>query len=99
MLCHWSWHIGLPTATILASSGYEVVGVDINSSVVSTINEGGTYHKPDLDKAVANATSCGNLRASCKPEKADIFIIAVPTPFKLQIIPFRSQTLNMYSQQ
>ena len=76
-------YIGLPTATILASSGYEVVGVDINSSVVSTINEGKVHIiEPDLDKAVANATSCGNLRASCKPEKADIFIIAVPTPFK-----------------
>ena len=33
-------YIGLPTAAVAAGHGYEVVGVDVNPSVVETINQG-----------------------------------------------------------
>ena len=76
-------YIGLPTAAILASSGYEVVGVDIDQAVVHTINSGRVHIiEPDLDQAVASAICSGSLRASTEPVEADIFVIAVPTPFK-----------------
>ena len=31
-------YIGLPTAALLANKGFEVEGVDINKSIVETIN-------------------------------------------------------------
>lgn len=75
-------YVGLPVSAILASRGYEVVGVDVNRTVVSTINEGKIHIvEPDLDMLVQAAVTAGNLRATSEPEPADAFIIAVPTPF------------------
>jgi UDP-N-acetyl-D-mannosaminuronic acid dehydrogenase len=39
-------------------------------------------HEPGLREAVQNAVRSGNFRAGTKPEEADAFIIAVPTPFR-----------------
>lgn len=76
-------YIGLPTATVLANKGFEVHGVDINEKAVELINKGKVHiYEPDLDKMVKNAVDSGKLKASVLPEKADVFIIAVPTPFK-----------------
>ena len=76
-------YIGLPTAALIASKGIKVVGVDVNQHVVSTINKGKIHIiEPDLDILVQSSVQSGNLRATTEPEKADIFIIAVPTPFK-----------------
>jgi UDP-N-acetyl-D-mannosaminuronic acid dehydrogenase len=75
-------YVGLPVAAILASRGFEVIGVDVNPMVVSTINEGRIHIvEPDLDMLVQAAVTGGSLRATTKPEPADAFIIAVPTPF------------------
>lgn len=75
-------YIGLPTATVLADSGYSVVGVDINEAVVARINQGKSHiSESNLAGKVANAIAEGRLRAGTLPEAADIFIIAVPTPF------------------
>ena len=76
-------YIGLPTAALIASKGIKVVGVDVSQHVVSTINKGKIHIiEPDLDILVQSSVQSGNLRATTEPEKADIFIIAVPTPFK-----------------
>ena len=76
-------YIGLPTAAILASAGYSVVGVDINKNVVKLVNEGKIHIvEPDLDLMVSRAVESGLLTASDMPAEADIFVIAVPTPFK-----------------
>lgn len=76
-------YIGLPTASILATKGYEVLGVDINPKTIETINAGKIHIvEPDLDILVKSAVNSGNLRASLTPEEADVFILAVPTPFK-----------------
>jgi len=76
-------YIGLPTASLLGTKGYSVVGVDVSAHVVDTINKGSAHiSEPDLDILLKSAVQSGNLRASLTPEEADIFIIAVPTPFK-----------------
>ena len=76
-------YIGLPTASILATKGYKVTGVDVSPKVVDTINEGRIHIvEPDLDILVKSAVNSGNLTASLSPVPADVFIIAVPTPFK-----------------
>ena len=76
-------YIGLPTASLLATKGHEIVGVDVNEATVNTINSGSIHIvEPDLDILVRSAVNSGNLRASLVPEAADTFILAVPTPFK-----------------
>ena len=75
-------YIGLPTAALLANKGYEVRGVDVVQSTVDTINQGKIHIvEPELDVFVKGAVNSGNLRASLEPDLADVFIIAVPTPF------------------
>ncbi|WP_187106954.1 UDP-N-acetyl-D-mannosamine dehydrogenase [Campylobacter hyointestinalis] len=81
-------YIGLPTAALLASNGYEVHGVDVVKKVVDTINNGKIHIvEPDLANFVKQAVDSGNLKADIKPIEADIFIIAVPTPFHDGFIP------------
>lgn len=76
-------YIGLPTASLLATKGFKVIGVDVSPKVVDTINRGEIHIvEPDLDILVKSAVNSGNLTASMEPVAADVFIIAVPTPFK-----------------
>ena len=76
-------YIGLPTASLLAIKGYQVLGVDVRQEVVDTISAGKIHIvEPGLDILVKSAVQSGNLTASLTPQAADIFIIAVPTPFK-----------------
>ena len=75
-------YIGLPTAAMFASRRKNVVGVDINQNTVDIINAGNTHIvEPELNILVRAAVSQGYLRAVTQPETADVFIIAVPTPF------------------
>jgi UDP-N-acetyl-D-mannosaminuronic acid dehydrogenase len=75
-------YIGLPTASMLATKGHQVLGVDVNEAAVSLINAGKIHIvEPDLDILVRSAVNSGNLKASLVPEEADCFILAVPTPF------------------
>ena len=81
-------YIGLPTAALLANRGYEVRGVDIVQSTVDTINQGKIHIvEPELDTFVRAAVNSGKLKADTKPTEADVFIIAVPTPFHEGYIP------------
>lgn len=76
-------YIGLPTAAVLASHGFNVIGVDTNQETVGAVNSGKVpFVEPDLDVAVAGAVSRRWLRAQSTTPQADVFIIAVPTPFK-----------------
>lgn len=75
-------YIGLPTAAMFASRKKKVIGVDVNQHAVDTINQGKIHIvEPDLDMIVHAAVSEGYLKAVLKPEPADAFLIAVPTPF------------------
>lgn len=76
-------YIGLPTAAVLASTGAEVVGVDINQRAVDVINAGEVpFVEPDMATVVAGVVSQGHLRATTETPHADNYIVAVPTPFK-----------------
>jgi len=75
-------YIGLPTASTFATNGLQVVGVDVNPHVLETLRNGGVHiHEPGLRTLVEAALKSGKLTVSEKPEEADAFIIAVPTPF------------------
>jgi len=76
-------YIGLPTAALIAQNKTYVHGVDIDQTVVDTINAGKIHIvEPELDQTVANAVKQGYLRADLKPIEADTYLIVVPTPFK-----------------
>lgn len=75
-------YIGLPTAALLANQGYRVHGVDVTPEVVDTINQGNIHIvEPELDAYVAKAVANKQLTASLEAQAADVFILAVPTPF------------------
>lgn len=81
-------YIGLPTAAVIAQQNIRVIGVDVNENVVETINQGKIHIvEPDLDKLVHQVVKDGYLKAQTTPEKADVFLIAVPTPFKGEYRP------------
>ncbi len=74
-------YIGLPTAGMLASAGFNVIGVDISERVVKTINNGEIHiEEPGLLTLIKAGVSSKHLVAQTEPTKADVFIIAVPTP-------------------
>jgi UDP-N-acetyl-D-mannosaminuronic acid dehydrogenase len=74
-------YIGLPTAALIASRGMKVLGVDTKEDVVKTVASGAIHiAEPDLDGLVQKVVANGMLSAASKPEPADVFIIAVPTP-------------------
>lgn len=74
-------YIGLPTATLLASKGFTVNGVDTNEVVVNKINKGKAHiWEPGLDDLVKLTIKSKFFKATTRPIYSDIFIIAVPTP-------------------
>jgi len=74
-------YIGLPTASMFATHGFKVLGVDVNESIIEKINNGSSHiEEPGLNTLVRAAVLSKNLSASEKPVEADVFIICVPTP-------------------
>lgn len=74
-------YIGLPTAALIASRGIRVVGVDTNPAVVATVGDGRIHiAEADLDGLVQKCVVSGRLVPRSEPERADVFLIAVPTP-------------------
>ena len=81
-------YIGLPTAALLANKGFQVEGIDIDQSIIDTVNSGNIHIvEPDLETYVEKAVKEKCLHASLTPSESDIFIIAVPTPFHDGYIP------------
>ena len=81
-------YIGLPTAVLLANSGFKVFGADTKSTVVEKINAGMSHiAEPNLDEYIKRAVASGFLKAFSNPRIADVYIICVPTPFHEDTIP------------
>ncbi|QZP08610.1 UDP-N-acetyl-D-mannosamine dehydrogenase [Caenibius sp. WL] len=75
-------YIGLPTAAVIARAGMNVLGLDVSERVVETINRGAIHiEEVDLDGLVHGVVQRGLLRAATRIAPADVFVIAVPTPF------------------
>lgn len=75
-------YIGLPTAALFTRSHCEVVGVDINEKIIENLNKGIIHiEEPGITDIIKNAINLKIYKASLTPEKADAFIITVPTPY------------------
>ncbi|WP_243292799.1 nucleotide sugar dehydrogenase [Bacillus sp. FJAT-47783] len=76
-------YIGLPTAVMFANHGLKVHGVDINEKAVNLIrNKHLHIEENGLLERLTKAIDDGNFTVSTKPEVADVYIIAVPSPIK-----------------
>lgn len=74
-------YIGLPTAMMLATHGVEVIGVDHNAELVNTLNHGHTtFEEAGLEDLYRNALAC-QIKFTTVYPAADVYIIAVPTPY------------------
>jgi UDP-N-acetyl-D-mannosaminuronic acid dehydrogenase len=74
-------YVGLPAAIMLANAGYDVVGVDIDKNIVEAINNSEMHiDEEELRSLMSQESVRKNLKAQSHPCKANVFIIAVPTP-------------------
>ncbi len=75
-------YIGLPTAAMFASHKQNVCGVDVDKNIVDLVNSGKIHIvEPGLEALVKESVKGRYLLASLEVEPADVYIIAVPTPF------------------
>lgn len=88
-------YIGLPTSIVSAYAGFEVIGVDKNENIVNSLNKGIIHIvEPNLNKVFQKVLKKGLFKAQIKPTKADIFVIAVPTPFKEKSNSYPTPNIN-----
>lgn len=76
-------YIGLPTAIVAAKSGLQVLGVDINPTIVEKTNAGQLHFvEAGMEELLGEVLKAGSFRAATKAEESDAYLIVVPTPFK-----------------
>src|ERR1700730_7277625 len=74
-------YIGLPTGSMFALAGKDVIGVDPSPRVQAALSSGlASFDEPELQTLVTAAINSGRLRVQTQPVGADALIIAVPTP-------------------
>lgn len=74
-------YIGLPTALMFAGNGVEVVGTDLNTKLVDTLNDGKlTFEEDGLEEAFSKALE-NKIEFSTEYISTNRYIITVPTPY------------------
>ncbi|MEM2488107.1 MAG: nucleotide sugar dehydrogenase [Thermoproteota archaeon] len=84
--------IGLPTAVSFAEGGANVIGIDIDPKVVSEVSRGKSkfIDEPGLNELLSRMVGSGRLSVTTgieNVEKADMVIVAVPTPVNEEKVP------------
>lgn len=75
----------MPTATLLTTAGYRVIGIDTNPDIVRSLSAGKAHIiEPELDILLKSAVEDARLSVQSEPSAADVFMIAVPTPLNLR---------------
>jgi len=93
--------IGLPTALCFANSGFETIGIDINTELVNMVNSGNYPLKdePEFDEIFENVHSQKKLVATTDISKAvlecDIVLLSLPTPMNEKNIPDYTALLSV----
>lgn len=74
-------YIGLPTALILAANGNMIIGTDKNPELVEKLNKGILpFDEKGMEQIFCRAQD-NNISFVAECQKADLYIIAVPTPY------------------
>lgn len=85
--------IGLPTALSFANSGLSTIGVDINPTLIQTIESGifPLKDEPEYDKIFEKVKNKRNFKVTTKIEDAfphsDVILLSLPTPMNEENIP------------
>ena len=78
---HGLGYIGLPTAAVLANSGYEVYGFDVDADLRERLQSGEiSLDEADLERFVKRALDDGFTVVE-EVQPADFHLICVPTPY------------------
>jgi len=74
-------YVGLINGAGFAESGHEVICIDTNDSIISTLNRGIVpIYEPGLGELIQKNRQAGKLEFAKTPKRSDICIIAVGTP-------------------
>ena len=74
-------YIGLPTALLFAKAGHDVVGLDVDGFKISSLNNKTLYFEEEgLSELFEPLYDNGAIAFTTETPKADVYIIAVPTP-------------------
>lgn len=76
-------YVGLPMAVTVARKGFKVIGVDVSEYAVTHVNKGENYIGDVDDDELSELVNEGMLSATFdygQMKKADVIMIAVPTP-------------------
>ncbi len=74
-------YIGLPTALMMAAHGVDVIGTDYNPERIRQLKENGSvFEEKGLAELFDEAVRKG-IRFSDRYQKADVYIVSVPTPY------------------
>lgn len=74
-------YIGLPTALMMAAHGVDVIGTDYNAERIRQLQQNVTvFEEKGLTELFAAAVKNG-IRFSDRYQKADVYIVSVPTPY------------------
>jgi len=98
-----SGYVGLPTAALFATAGFDVTAVDINSVIVKNVNCGGSPIKePGLQEIISHTVKCGKLKAALASNAAlggeEAIIVSVQTPIdkeKKPVLGFLMHAMGM----
>ncbi len=91
-------YVGLPLAVAFAEEGFQVVGIDVDETKVTTLNQGVSYIQDIPSQDLAPLVQSGHLRASSDfADLADLdaIIICVPTPLSKTRDPDISFIINV----
>ena len=78
-------YIGLPTSLIIAEQGIRVSGYDNNKTIVDNLNKGLIHIKEkNLENILRKKIKNKTFLAHHVLKNSDVYIIAVPTPFKYE---------------
>ena len=90
-------YVGLPLSLQFASSGVEVLGIDLDSQKVDAINSGKSYLKHFSSEKIAEQVDAGRFKASTEVSRVsevDAVLICVPTPLNEYREPDLSYVLD-----
>jgi len=78
-------YVGLPIAMAACDSGYEVLGLDVDSRKIELLTSGRSHVEDISDQVVSDHLKSGRYRASAdwaEVDVLDIAVITVPTPLE-----------------
>jgi UDP-N-acetyl-D-glucosamine dehydrogenase len=85
--------VGLPLALAFIRKGFEMIGIDLDESKITKLNQGQSYIRDVADAEIALARDTRRFRVSSRYEDlvdADSIIICVPTP----LTPYHTPDLS-----